>query len=102
MAIAFSQRLTCRKSLGCASIGSRGGQLFEFRCLGICKVGPGIDKFQGTKKWLGSILEAIEEDEVTFSLESAPQRTFRMIGRTHVLRHSVLGTVLHDEIATSY
>ena len=37
--------------------------------LGIRKVGLGIDKFQGTKKWLGSILEAIEEDEVTFGLE---------------------------------
>jgi len=75
MAIAFSKPLTCCKSLGYASIRSGGGEIFEFRCLGICKVGPGIDKFQGTKKWLGSILEAIEEDEVTFNLESALQGT---------------------------
>jgi hypothetical protein len=71
MAIAFSKPVTCCKSLGYAGVRPRGGQLFEFRCLRICKVGPGIDKFQGIKKWLGNILEAIEEVEVTFSLELA-------------------------------
>jgi hypothetical protein len=71
MAIAFAKSFTRRKSLGYASVRPRGGQLFEFRCLRICKVDPGVDKFQGIKKWLGSILEAIEEDEVTFSLELA-------------------------------
>jgi hypothetical protein len=73
MAVAFSKPFTCCESLGYASVRPRGGQLFEFRCLGICKVGPRIDKFQGIKKWLGSILEAIEEDEVAFSLKLALQ-----------------------------
>jgi hypothetical protein len=71
IAVAFSKPFTCYKSLGYASVRPRSSQLFEFRCLRIGKVGPGIGKFQGIKKWLGGILEAIEEVEVTFSLELA-------------------------------
>jgi hypothetical protein len=60
MSIAFSKPLTCCKGLEGACVRSGGGQILEVWSLATSEVGPVIDKFKRTAKWLGEVLEAIQ------------------------------------------